>query len=844
MLRNGARFVFETDIQMHLMKKLFCFAASMTLLFLGTGLAFAGNLPDNRVSDVFNTRHNLAADTVPDLPGGAPRNVYAVTENEICVFCHTPHAAQKTLSPTPLWNRKLSTAKYTTYSSSSIDATDISDPNGISKLCLSCHDGTLAIGAVNVLNGKANSSPIAMTGTGAAGVMPDGYGASTGFTRNLGIDLSNDHPISFTFDTTLANADGELRDPGVVTHIGNRISGQAPPLVPLENNQVQCNSCHDPHIRDVDKQKSIKFLRLNRFQQSNPSGGAFDPATDIICLACHDKEGWAGSAHANDLVGDEQYSVNAAALREFPTNTKVWEAACLNCHDTHTVAGSRRLLREGVTGGYTPKLGGTPAIEETCWTCHSNDGGTLLNQGNNSQVPNIKTDFTSPGNRHMPITSDDQPNPDKTIEIHDIGGSGQAGKDFIESQENLGKGNLFNRHAECTDCHNPHRVRKNRLFYGDTATPDAEGTHNHHREDISGNPEQVHTNIASGVLRGTWGVEPSLYASDAFMSEPTVFDIKRGDPGLNVDTSKSAPYVTREYQICLKCHSNFAYDTPPNLDSFGGGTASAQAYPAGMSQYTNQAMEFQAPEGHRGEGTATSDSGASPNFINNNHRGWHPVMDITGRNTSERNADADLWLPPFNLGVGMQTMYCSDCHGSATAPGTAVPNGDINGNPWGPHGSSNNFILKGPWNGNAGTNNPDHLCFKCHRYEDYADPFNNNPHQSGFRRTTAQGMCMNRNLQDVNLHIGHANRIGRLRCNWCHTTVPHGWKNKQLLVNLNDVGPEVGLPAGTHRNPPFTQAPYYNNAMLTIQSFATSGTWSPNNCSGVMWMRGTCNSPP
>ena len=44
-----------------------------------------------------------------------------------------------------------------------------------------------------------------------------------------------------------------------------------------------------------------------------------------------------------------------------------------------------------------------------------------------------------------------------------------------------------------------------------------------------------------------------------------------------------------------------------------------------------------------------------------------------------------------------------------------------------------------------------------------------------------------------NLHAFHVDKIERLRCTWCHVAVPHGWKNKALLVNLNDVGPEVGL---------------------------------------------------
>ena len=146
---------------------------------------------------------------------------------------------------------------YTTYSSSSLDAETIAgqlaQPAGSSKLCLSCHDGTLAISSVNVLGGQTNVS-VPMTGLGAGDTMPPGQGELTGFTRNLGTDLSNDHPISLTYDTTLATTDGELRDPAVAAHIAIRAPGVRPP-VPLEatgpggSAQVQCASLPRPARR-------------------------------------------------------------------------------------------------------------------------------------------------------------------------------------------------------------------------------------------------------------------------------------------------------------------------------------------------------------------------------------------------------------------------------------------------------------------------------------------------------------------------------------------------------------------------------------------------------------------
>ena len=851
------------------------------------------NAAPPRISDVRNTKHNFSATVRPNLPSGSTRVVQATNEPQICVFCHTPHGAEQQAGVrAPLWNRRFSNATYTTYTSSSLDANDLGQPNGISKLCLSCHDGTMAIGAVNVLNGRftdrnGQTEDIRMSGTRADATMPEGNGALTGFTRRLGVDLTNDHPISMTYDAGLAQRDGEMRNPNTVNHIANRTKG-VKPIVPLENNQVQCNSCHDPHIRSPQNE-NIKFLRLNRLQQNTPTGTQFNENNDIICLACHDKAGWVGSAHANPNVANEVYTSTAAAIREFPQGTQVWESACLACHDTHTVQGARRLVREGTDSTAVPKSGGNSALEVGCFACHGPSAGTLVGQGQAGfEVPDTQTDFNM--QRHMPIRSQDQA---ARREVHDIGTPNpdvpsQRGKDFIENPANLGRGNLTNRHVECTDCHNPHRVTKTRRFNDNNQTAQAAGTHTH-------DGTTPHTNIASGVLKGIWGVEPQ-YNNTAFGNPPSSFIVKKGDPGIGGSTAVSAPYLTREYQLCFKCHSNYAYTAPPMLGSFTGGTPSNTN---GMTQYTNQAMEYQSPAAHAGEGTATN-SGSAGAYATNNHRAWHPVVQPTGRTPNVRGASASMWLSPFNLAVGSQTMYCTDCHGSDTAAGTAVPNGGENGFPWGPHGSNNNFLLKGPWSGDrtagTGEGQPSHLCFRCHDYNQYANSANGSPLNSGFAIGGGGGMCMGGGGMCMggmgggmggggmgggmggmggggmggggmtmmgpmgNLHIFHAGAVNNFRCNLCHVAIPHGWKNKNFLVNLNDVGPEAGRGAGTEvrqntLNGFSTAAdgwagrPYYNRAALKVVSFATSATWQPTNCgsagnggngvTGVTWMAGS-----
>lgn len=780
------------------------------------------------VSDVRNTKHNLS------VTGPGP--VRAVSESQVCAFCHTPHGAEN-LPAAPLWNRQVSGATYTPYTSSSIDADDIAaTPGGSSKLCLSCHDGTIAIGAVNVINGQLDTT-IAMTGTLADGTMPPGHGSETGFTRRLGVDLRNDHPISLTYDTSLALLDGELRDPQTSPHIGNR-GGSSKPVVPLQDDRLECTSCHDPHIRDSDAAKSIKFLRLNRFQAAAPTGGSFNEDRDIICIACHDKLGstWARSAHADPAVADEVYKRAATTLREFPEGTTVWEASCLNCHDTHTVQGARRLLREGTDalGALdVPRVGGGPSIEATCYQCHTTSAESVLETS--LQVPNIKSDFNLP--RHMPIDSADQL---AGVEVHDI-----VDADLTETRGNLGANDLANRHAECTDCHNPHRVQRNRLFNG--TGNDVAGTHDH--------DNGIHDNLASGVLRGAWGVEPN-YASTSFHDLPVSYTVKRGDGGDGASTAVASSWVTREYQICLKCHSDYGYQdnnlypvgNRPNLGDSGGGTPAGTN---GLTQYTNQAREFQAPLTHQGEGSKPN-PGAGSGFLTNNHRSWHPVVGATGRTGNVRNdgdgSIAGNWEPPFDRGVGVQTMYCSDCHGSATAPGTVVPNGGENGSPWGPHGSTLDFILKGEWSKDTGTGRPNDLCFKCHDYDVYA----------GGNRSVDSGFGRGDNLHGIHYEkIDEGPEGNRIKCMWCHVAVPHGWKNKGLLVNLNDVGPEAGLPPGTevpitNNASVYNQEPYYLNAKLKIRSFARAGDWRDDNCGsasgnpdvGRDWMKAVCSNPP
>ena len=173
--------------------------------------------------------------------------------NEICVVCHTPHNA---VSPQdgPLWNRALTTSTFTLYApnttpGSDIQGTGFNQPTGVSRLCLSCHDGTIAIDAFGGQTGTETMNDINVAAN--IGDVVGGVG-----------DLRNDHPVAFTFPTT---------DSEIFANVGGVVNGLMP-LFGAGQDQMECATCHDVHATNTFDQ----LLRVD-----NDSSG--------LCLTCHIK---------------------------------------------------------------------------------------------------------------------------------------------------------------------------------------------------------------------------------------------------------------------------------------------------------------------------------------------------------------------------------------------------------------------------------------------------------------------------------------------------------------------------------------------------------------------------
>ena len=184
---------------------------------------------------------------------------FSFAGGQICLPCHTPHNAESDAAP--LWNHELSTANYTLYSSPSMNAT-VGQPSGASKLCLSCHDGTVAVDSFG----------------GDSGTL---FISAFGADLDLTTDLSNDHPISFTYDAALATADPGLFDPtATIVTIGQGTFSRTGSIseVMLEGGtELQCQACHSVH-NDFVAGTAISDALLKI------SIGGSD-----LCLACHNK---------------------------------------------------------------------------------------------------------------------------------------------------------------------------------------------------------------------------------------------------------------------------------------------------------------------------------------------------------------------------------------------------------------------------------------------------------------------------------------------------------------------------------------------------------------------------
>ncbi len=300
-----------------------------------------------------------------------------------CTFCHAPHSGLGGV--TPLWNQTLSTKSYTPYTSTTYSEQGNTQPTlGVtSSLCLSCHDGTVGVGQ------SAAYGQLPMTG-------------ALNSVDSFGTTLTGSHPFSLV--TPLKDASNL-----VASLVSQGKTADPTGAVKLVNGNIECTSCHSPHVQRIDRIAENFLVR--------------DSSNAQMCLACHDPNrvvqgqinplsGFTGSIHqtaTNEVSPD-------AHVGPYPT---VGVNACASCHMSHDAVAPARLLRPA-----TPAAPANDSATQDCMTCHS--GGAYLSPA----IPNVMAEVAKTGH---PLPS---------------------GNNFHDAAEAPLLNN--NRHATCVDCHNAH----------------------------------------------------------------------------------------------------------------------------------------------------------------------------------------------------------------------------------------------------------------------------------------------------------------------------------------------------------------------------------------------------
>lgn len=361
------------------------------------GILFSAVPPAADAISISNTKHNLSV--------SGPGPIKAQTETRVCSFCHTPHNAKPN---TPLWNREVGTQSYILYSNPSSMRATPSQPNGPSRLCLSCHDGTIALGAV-----LQPSGGIAMIGQIAPGG-PSNIGG--------GGSLAGDHPL-VRYDP--GSSPDKLKPvTDLVLYTESSIPGY-----------MECTTCHDAHedrwlYQDKSGNMTGKFLVIN-------------PINSGLCLTCHNIPDWSASAH-----GQSAAPINGAAFpvapRTWPTAgewTTVSEWGCAICHTSHSSPSGQGLLYY-------------PSEAEVCATCHGSTppSGDVHTATSASTVSGSASSITS-GNIMAQTAKMSAHRVSTTIVSY------QAKQSLL-----AGSGPAVSGQVTCSDCHNPHAAPAAQTF--------------------------------------------------------------------------------------------------------------------------------------------------------------------------------------------------------------------------------------------------------------------------------------------------------------------------------------------------------------------------------------------
>jgi predicted CXXCH cytochrome family protein len=507
-------------------------------LFLIPACAFAAS----PTHSVIGTQHDLT------VTGASP---VKSTVGDACLFCHASHNIQPNI--TPLWDHQLSSQTYTLYTSSTYAGGTQTPSAGSSRLCLSCHDGTVASGQ-----------------TVAVGLIPTT--GSMNSTDVLGTNLAPSHPIGMT-----PADDGEI-----ASNLFTAPASTKDASVHLIAGKVECTTCHDPHVQNNDAVAGMFLVRSN-------SGG-------LLCLACHDPSrvapnplnGWTSGAHATspDTV---------PASGGFPPYGTVAADACSSCHGAHNDAAAPRNLKGVESAACTPCHSGsnvTPAllnVNAEFSKAYVHPSMTVVGAHDPAEaVPLSTTRHSACADCHNPHAAAAQTTtpvaPAIELDLANVSGYDTAGVQKPATKE----------YQVCLKCHGDSPNKPSTSTYGRTAIRYPAGTlpaGDSPNPPVPGDQYNLRLKFMSPISHNVMG-----------FSVPTTTNGSLRAYMLNIDGTNNLnrPLTAASIIYCTDCHSN---DQARNSKGTGPNGPHGSAYP-----HLLQMNLYQEPLTGGGGGGGTSGS--------------------------------------------------------------------------------------------------------------------------------------------------------------------------------------------------------------------------------------------
>jgi predicted CXXCH cytochrome family protein len=667
-----------------------------------------------------------------------------------CYDCHNPHGSG---SADGLLVVTMTDSSTTIAIGDTAGEIDMSDAAGVREFCFSCHttsDNTngwngSAYAAVSagaeiegidrttstVLNLPVVSGHASTDTQSCYGCHGQDYSSSTANNvhnpgpggSNGGIACLNCHGSSAAM-----RLDKMVNDTSTYHHVLDDATPDSAPntgAYPTSQTNLECVSCHTDHnYFNSNKGANLRTSITNSSGASNANSDFISGGSPSygVCISCHTTaktKNTTGQKTTNASSQTKAMSGSAYDLSEHDYNyaaafgSDTFNANCSKCHDdeqdalqtyqtstykvaTHYSADARvaRALGASLT------TSNTSTEENLCLACHSgagpNDGYgakamSARARGIQTQMAKIDANpLANMGSGHD-VTS--------YSGLHTSDEYNSAPTQVTPSTTDgwWGSGNA-DLHVECEDCHDPHQAQASSYEFPTSNTSGA-------------GYRTPDTAVAvSNANKGVWGVTISGSSSGKWAGSGAA-----GSP--SQPTYDKVSSVTYEWQLCLKCHSSYAWgtNTPPAVPSGEGRSATTGSSTRDAATMTDVGLDF-----------------------NPSHYAFHPVFQ-KGRNQPPTNANS-TWT---NSGIARQNattiglantmtdgwftdslVTCSDCHGNSSW-GTTDSHGV--------HGSDQPWILRGVNTGakvtlhSGSTAYPNatpptgsgNVCINCHRADVY-----------------------------------------------------------------------------------------------------------------------------